>query len=76
MIFEKLLMSSKLAALESWVSEVARLTQPDQIHWCDGSESERAALIGLMLERGELLALNPDTHPDCYLHRSHPGATW
>ncbi len=66
-------MSSKLAALNSWVSNVAQLTQPDQIHWCDGSESERAMLVSLMLERGELLALNPETHPDCYLHRSHPG---
>ena len=66
-------MSSKLAALNHWVSEVSQLTQPDQIHWCDGSIVERDALVELMLERGELLALNPETHPDCYLHRSHPG---
>ena len=66
-------MSSMLAALNSWVAEVAGLTQPDQIQWCDGSEAERDSLVALMLERGEFLALNLDTHPDCYLHRSHPG---
>ncbi|HRQ65768.1 MAG TPA: phosphoenolpyruvate carboxykinase (GTP) [Xanthomonadaceae bacterium] len=66
-------MSSQLAALNQWVDEVARLTQPDRIHWCDGSSAEYATLIDLMLKNGDLLKLNPDTHPDCYLHRSHPG---
>jgi len=66
-------MSSKLDALNAWVAEVAELTQPDAIHWCDGSEAERNVLVSMMLERGELLALNPETHPNCYLHRSHPG---
>ena len=65
-------MNSRLDTLNLWVQEVAQLTQPDRIHWCDGSESERRALEALMVERGELLALNPDTHPDCFLHRSHP----
>jgi phosphoenolpyruvate carboxykinase (GTP) len=65
-------MSSKLDTLNRWVDDVARLTQPDAIHWCDGSEAESAALTRQMLADGTLLALNPDTHPDCYLHRSHP----
>lgn len=65
-------MSSRLDTLNLWVQEVAQLTQPDRIHWCDGGETERRSLEGLMVERGELLALNPDTHPDCFLHRSHP----
>ncbi|MGE4071456.1 MAG: phosphoenolpyruvate carboxykinase (GTP) [Lysobacterales bacterium] len=65
-------MSSQLAILNQWVQEVAALTEPDQIRWCDGSESERRELEALMVENGDLLPLNPDTHPDCFLHRSDP----
>ncbi len=65
-------MGSRLDVLNLWVQEVAQLTQPDAIHWCDGSESERRELEALMVERGDLLPLNPQTHPDCFLHRSHP----
>ncbi len=65
-------MTTKLAALNEWVQGVARLTRPDRIHWCDGSDAEHQALTQLMLEKGELIALNSDTHPQCYLHRSHP----
>ena len=63
---------SKLEALDRWVEEVAALTQPEEIHWCDGSDEENAALTELMLERGDLIALNQETHPGCYLHRSDP----
>ncbi|MBN8888361.1 MAG: phosphoenolpyruvate carboxykinase (GTP) [Rudaea sp.] len=63
---------SKLEALDRWVGEVAALTQPDKIHWCDGSEAENATLVELMQQRGDLIALNQDTHPGCYLHRSDP----
>lgn len=65
-------MSCKLESLNQWVGQVARHTGADSIHWCDGSEAERERLTALMLESGDLLALNPETHPDCYLHRSHP----
>jgi phosphoenolpyruvate carboxykinase (GTP) len=65
-------MPSKLEALNRWVDDVARLTQPDAIHWCDGSEAENDALIERMLHSGDLVELNPKTHPNCYLHRSHP----
>ena len=63
-------MSSTLAELSQWVEEVARLTRPDRIHWCDGSEEERRALTQQMVADGTLLPLNPKTHPDCFLHRS------
>ncbi|EQD30074.1 Phosphoenolpyruvate carboxykinase, GTP-utilizing, partial [mine drainage metagenome] len=66
-------MTSTLAALNQWVDEMARLTQPMRIHWCDGSPAEYAALLAQMLARGELHALNAQTHPGCTLHRSHPG---
>ncbi len=65
-------MHSKLSALNEWVQSVARLTRPDQIRWCDGSDAEQQALNQLMLASGELIALNSTTHPNCFLHRSHP----
>ena len=64
-------MSSTLATLNGWVDAVARHTQPERIHWCDGSDAEYDSLIRLMLVSGDLVELNPKTHPNCYLHRSH-----
>ncbi|HNB88948.1 MAG TPA: phosphoenolpyruvate carboxykinase (GTP) [Plasticicumulans sp.] len=65
-------MSTTNQALQAWVEEVARLTRPDRIHWCDGSEAEYRGLVELMLGNGDLVALNQETHPNCYLHRSSP----
>jgi phosphoenolpyruvate carboxykinase (GTP) len=65
-------MTTTNAALRDWVARAAQLTRPDQIRWCDGSQAEHDLLLELMLERGELIALNQATHPGCYLHRSHP----
>ena len=61
-----------LDALREWVQSVAGLTQPARIHWCDGSTAEYEHLVDGMLDTGELVRLNPQTHPDCYLHRSSP----
>ncbi|MGN6704122.1 MAG: phosphoenolpyruvate carboxykinase (GTP) [Burkholderiaceae bacterium] len=61
---------TKLETLDRWVADVARLTKPDHIHWCDGSEQEYDALVEKMLARGDLIELNPRTHPNCYLHHS------
>jgi phosphoenolpyruvate carboxykinase (GTP) len=58
--------------VEEWVDEVARLTRPSRLVWCDGSKAEYDGLIEGMLRDGTLLALNPRTYPNCYLHRSHP----
>ena len=55
-----------------WVAEVARLTQPERIHWCDGSAAETARLRNELIGRKELAPLNPRTFPDCYIARSHP----
>ena len=65
-------MTSKLAPLERWVNEVAAKTRPATIHWCDGSDAEYQTLVQLMLRSGDLIELNQQTHPGCYLHRSHP----
>jgi phosphoenolpyruvate carboxykinase (GTP) len=58
--------------VSAWVEEVARLTKPDKIHWCDGSESEYQTLAREMVARKELLLLNPQSYPGCYLYRSNP----
>ncbi len=69
---ERQAMGSRLQALNQWVLQVARLTQPDTIQWCDGSDSEFAALTARMQADGTLIPLNPDTNPRSWLHRSHP----
>jgi phosphoenolpyruvate carboxykinase (GTP) len=65
-------MSTTNQALRQWVEGTAALTKPDRIQWCDGSDAEYDALIHLMLGRGDLIALNAETYPNCYLHRSDP----
>src|SRR5881397_2203 len=63
---------SVTSVAEKWVSEAAGVTQPSRVVWCDGSKAEFDGLIQAMLQDGTLLPLNPNTYPDCYLHRSHP----
>ena len=65
-------MASALESLQQWVNDVAALTRPDRVHWCDGSDAEYQALVQQMLQTGDLIALNQQTHPGCYLHRSSP----
>jgi phosphoenolpyruvate carboxykinase (GTP) len=55
-----------------WVESVRNLTQPAAIHWCEGSDTEYASLIGELTDKGELQKLNSATFPNCYLARSHP----
>jgi phosphoenolpyruvate carboxykinase (GTP) len=59
-------------SVTDWVDESARLTQADQIHWCDGSEEEYQMLVASMLKDGTLLELDGQRYPNSYLHRSHP----
>src|SRR5262245_47757303 len=62
----------KHAGIRKWVDEVAELTRPDRILFCDGSEAERDQLIKESLATGELIELNQQKLPGCYLHRSAP----
>jgi phosphoenolpyruvate carboxykinase (GTP) len=59
-------------SLISWVDEVKRLTRPDRVIWCDGSEDEKNRLTEQAVAEGILIPLNPKTRPGCYLHRSNP----
>ena len=63
---------TRLPALSDWVAEVAKLTQPSKIHWCDGSAAEYGALIAELIQSGGLVELNQASYPGCYLHRSDP----
>ena len=58
--------------LKAWVDQVAELTQPDDVYWCNGSASEFKELADKLLAEGGFIELNQDTHPGCYLHRSDP----
>ena len=58
--------------LAQWVAEVAQLTTPDRIVFCDGSQEEIDRLTAEMVADGTLLALDEKTYPGSYFHRSHP----
>ncbi|HEY3851618.1 MAG TPA: phosphoenolpyruvate carboxykinase (GTP) [Steroidobacteraceae bacterium] len=58
--------------VSAWVEEVARLTQPDRVHWCEGSDAERRTLERELVATKDLLPLNQTSFPGCYLHRSNP----
>ena len=61
-----------IPALTSWVDEVAALTTPDRVHWCDGSDEEYAALCEGLVAAGTFTRLAPDLRPNSFLARSDP----
>ena len=59
-------------AVTNWVDEIATLTQPDQIFWCDGSEEEDKYMRELLVSSGSAQWLNPAKRPNSLLVRSNP----
>ena len=53
-----------------WIKDMADMTQPDQIVWIDGSEAQAEALREQACSTGEMIKLNQEALPGCYLHRT------
>ena len=56
--------------VDSWIKEMAAMTQPDNIVLIDGSEAQADALRAEACSTGEMIKLNQEALPGCYLHRT------
>jgi len=58
--------------LEAWIDDAAKLTKPERVVYCNGSDAEYQGMIAEMLRAGDSFPMNEKTYPNCYLHRSSP----
>src|SRR6516162_5159931 len=63
---------TSLPELAKWVSEIADLTKPDAVVWCDGSQEEWDRLTDLLVDSGTFLRLNPSLRPNSFRCVSDP----
>ena len=54
----------------SWINEKVELVKPEKIVWIDGSQEQIEALRAEACSTGEMIKLNQELLPDCYLHRT------
>ena len=54
----------------TWLDEMVKLTQPDEVVWIDGSEEQLEKLRAEAVETGEMIKLNEEKLPGCYYHRT------
>jgi len=58
--------------LQTWVDEVAALTEPDRVHWCDGSDEEWAELTNALVETGTFIQLDPSKKANSFWCATEP----
>ena len=64
--------STEHAGLQAWVDDVAALTQPEDIYWCDGSAEEYDLLAQVLIDAGTFERLSDAKRPNSYLALSDP----
>jgi phosphoenolpyruvate carboxykinase (GTP) len=64
---------TSLPELAAWVREIAKLTKPDAVVWCDGSPEEWNRLTTLLVDNGTFTRLNPELRPNSFWCVSDPG---
>ena len=60
------------AGLVAWVEQIAALTRPARVHWCNGSETEKKAIAADLIDKGTLKELDQTKRPGCYYAASDP----
>src|SRR5262245_9280949 len=63
---------TKHTRLLAWVEEIAELTEPDRIHWVDGSDEEYARLTDELIRAGTMVRLNEDKKPNSFWAHTDP----
>ena len=58
--------------LAQWVEEISHLTQPERVHWCDGSAAEYDEMLRLLVQAGAAIPMNPEKRPHSIFVRSTP----